>query len=199
MNGSDYPTRPAVLRCGRCGRITDWKEARVQIVCGCRAYLELPPPLVREAVPADRGRALEIFEREFGGRQLVASGQPVSLTNTDLLVAETEGGITGALAWRRVDGAFHIVALATDPLWQRSGVGGYLLAEAELLARRHMLPRVLVTVSNDNIPALYFYQRRGYRLDAVLRDSIASQPRNRDLIGFADIPIRDEIQLSKEL
>ena len=60
MNGSDYHGRPAVLRCGRCGRIADWKEARVQIVCGCRAYLELPPPLVREAVPADRERALGV-------------------------------------------------------------------------------------------------------------------------------------------
>ena len=191
--------RPAVLRCGRCGRIADWTEARVQIVCGCRARLELPPPLVREAAPGDRAPALDIFAREFGGRQLVADGQPVSLERTDLLVAETEGGVAGALAWRRVAGALHIVALATDPMWQRSGVGGYLLAEAELLARRLSLPLVRVTISNDNIPALYFYQRRGYRLSAVLPDSLSSQPANRGLVGFANIPIADEVQLAKKL
>jgi ribosomal protein S18 acetylase RimI-like enzyme len=191
--------RPAVLRCGRCGRIADWKDARVQIVCGCRSRLELPPPLVREAAAADRDRALDIFRREFGGRQLVADGQPVSLEHADLLVAETEGGVTGALAWRRVNDALHIMALATDPMWQRSGVGGYLVAEAELLARRQSLTRIRVTVSNDNIPALYFYQRRGYRLSAVLTDSLSAQPANRGVVGFAGIPIVDEIQLSKSL
>lgn len=190
---------PAVLRCGRCGRITDWTEARVQVVCGCRTRLELPPPLVREASEADRPRALEIFAREFRGRQLVADGQPVAVEAAELLVAETEGGINGALAWRPRDGHLHIVALATDPMWQRAGVGGSLLAEAEALALRQGLPGVLVTMTNDNIAGLYFYQRRGYRLRAVLSGAVSSQPQNRNLQGFAGIPIEDEIQLAKDL
>jgi GNAT superfamily N-acetyltransferase len=199
MSLSGYSDRPAVLRCGRCGRIADWNDARVQVVCSCRPRLELPPPLVHEASPADRERALDIFQREFRGRQLVAEGQPVSVADAQLLVAETEGGVSGALAWRRHNGHLHIVALATDPMWQRAGVGGYLLAEAEALARREGLPRVVVTMTNDNIPALYFYQRRGYRLSAVLSGAVSSHPRNRDLAGFAGIPIEDEIQLAKKL
>ena len=159
----DIPQQ-AVLRCGRCGRVATWPDARLQVVCGCRARLELPPPLVREATPADRELAAVIFRREFGGRQLVADGQPITLDAAELLVAETEGGISGALAWRQLADALHIIALATDPMWQRGGVGSYLLAEAELLARRLSLVRVIVTLSNDNIPAQYFYQRRGYRL-----------------------------------
>ena len=114
-------------------------------------------------------------------------------------MAETEGGVAGALAWRRLTDALHIIALATDPMWQRAGIGSYLLAEAELLARRLSLARVIITLSNDNIPAQYFYQRRGYRLTRVLAGAIAAQPRNAGLVGFADIPIVDEIQLSKEL
>ena len=191
--------RPAVLRCGRCGRIADWNDARVQVVCDCRPRLELAPPLVREAADADRERALEIFQREFRGRQLVADGEPVSFADAELLVAETEGGINGALAYRRRNAHLHIVALATDPMWQRGGVGGYLLAEAEALARRYGLSRMLVTMTNDNIPALYFYQRHGYRLAAVLSGAVSSQPRNRNLQGFAGIPIEDELQLAKNL
>lgn len=194
-----YPGAPAVLRCGRCGRIAGWNDARVQIVCGCRPRVELPPPLVREAFSTDRARALEIFGREFGDRQLVAGGQPVSVENGELLVGETEGGVAGALAWRRMDGAFHIIAVATDPMWQRSGLGGYLVAEAEMLARRNALPRIIATITNDNIPALYFYQRRGYRVTAVLPDVVAAQERNRNRVGFAGISIRDEIQLTKNL
>lgn len=199
MKRPESGDRAAVLRCGRCGRITDWKDARVQIVCGCRSKLELPPPLVREPNQLDREKAYAIFEGEFGGRQLVADGRPVSFADAHLLVAETEGGITGALAWRRLDHALHIVALATDPMWQRAGIGSYLLAEAELVAARESLPRVMVTVSNDNLPALYFYQRRGYRMSGVLQGAIAAQPQNKDLVGFAGIPVADEVQLAKSI
>jgi GNAT superfamily N-acetyltransferase len=199
VSAAEGQGRPAVLRCGRCGHIADWNDARLQVVCGCRARLELPPPLVREAEAADRARALDIFAGEFGGRQMIADGEPVDIDQPELLVAETEGGISGALAWRRRDGVRHIVALATDPLWQRAGVGGYLLAEAEVLARREGCSRVVVTMTNDNIPALYFYQRRGYRLSAVLQGAVSSHPRNRGLTGFAGIPIHDEVQLAKDL
>jgi ribosomal protein S18 acetylase RimI-like enzyme len=179
--------------------VVAWSEARVQIVCGCRQRVDLAPPLVREATPADRELAVDIFRREFGGRQLVAEGLPVTPEQAELLVAETEGGVAGALAWRRLADALHIIALATDPMWQRGGVGSYLLAEAELLARRLPVPRIIVTLSNDNIPAQYFYQRRGYRLTKVIPGAIAAQPRNHGITGFADIPIVDELQLTKDL
>jgi ribosomal protein S18 acetylase RimI-like enzyme len=179
--------------------VAAWPEARVQVVCGCRPRVDLPPPLVREATAADRAVANDIFRREFGGRQLVANGEPVSPDDADLLVAETEGGIAGALAWRRLPDSLHIIALATDPMWQRAGVGSYLLAEAELIARRLAVPRIVITLSNDNIPGQYFYQRRGYRVTRVIPGAIASQPQNRGIVGFANIPIVDELQLSKDL
>ena len=84
-------------------------------------------------------------------------------------------------------------------MWQRGGIGSYLLAEAELLARRLELATVIATLSNDNIPAQYFYLRRGYRVTKVLSGAVAAQPRNEGLVGFADIPIVDELQLAKTL
>jgi ribosomal protein S18 acetylase RimI-like enzyme len=197
MNKRAFGAKPAVLRCGRCGKFVDWEDSRLQVVCPCRPHLELPPVLVREATVVEREKALELFRRVFGPAQLVCYGETVALDDAAALVAETEGEIGGALAWRRFDGALHILALATDPMWQRAGVGGHLVAEAELLARRHELPRVIVTITNDNLPALYFYQRRGYRVSAILRDSVAEHSRDEQVLGFAGIPILDEIQLVK--
>jgi len=199
MNTSGFGAKPAILRCGRCGKFVDWQDSRLQVVCGCRPHLELPPVLVREASPADREKALELFKRDFGPAQLVAYGEAISLDHAAALVAETDNEIAGALAWRPFDGALHILALATDAMWQRAGVGGHLVAEAELLARRQGLPRVIVTIANDNLPALYFYQRQGYRISAILRDSIAAHTRGQQAVGFAGIPILDEIQLAKEI
>ena len=106
--------------------------------------------------------------------------------------------LSGALAYRLFGDALHIVALATDPMWQRSGVGGHLVAEAELLARRLNLSRLVVSTTNDNLPALYFYQRRDYRMAAMVPDSIIKHTK-QEVAGFAGIPVRDEIRLEKRL
>lgn len=197
MNRMLFGAKPAVLRCARCGRFVDWEDSRLQIVCGCRPHFDLPPVLVREATEDDRRKALELFRRDFGAGQLVAYGKPVALEDAQALVAETEDtDMAGALAWRQFEGAFHILALATDPMWQRAGVGGHLVAEAELLARRREQPRIVVTITNDNLPALYFYQRRGYRLAALRPDTVAQHTRGV-VVGFAGIPIQAELQLVK--
>ena len=198
MPDDDFSEKPAVLRCSRCGRIVDWADARLQIVCDCRPHIDLPPVLVREATDADRKAARELFERDFGRTHIVAFGEVMDVDQMPALVAVAHGDPSGALAYRLLGDALHIVALATDPMWQRSGVGAYLVAEAELLARRLKLARVVVATTNDNLPALYFYQRRGYRLTGVVPDSVV-QHTHQQQAGFAGIPVRDEITLEKML
>ena len=84
-------------------------------------------------------------------------------------------------------------------MWQRAGVGGHLVAEAEMLARGQRRSRIVVTITNDNLPAIYFYQRRGYRFVAIVRNSATTHAAGEAPMGFAGIPIRDELQLVKEL
>ena len=200
MSGLAFGARHPALRCGRCGRFAAWEESRLQIVCDCRPHLDLLPVLVREATtPEERETALGLFKRHFGHAPLVAFGRPVTLDGAEALLAEAEKEIGAALAWRPFEGAFHIIALATEPMWQRAGLGGHLVAEAELMARQREHTRVIVTLANDNIPALYFYQRRGYRITAVIPDSFASPRSTPAPVGFAGIPILDEVQLSKSL
>ena len=199
MNKQAFGAMHPVLRCGRCGRFADWGESRLQIVCACRPHLELLPVLVREATTAaDRDHAASLFKRHFGHTAMVAFGEPIAVDDAATLVAEAEQEIGAALAWRPMEAVFHIIALAPEPTWQRAGLGGHLVAEAELLARRESRPRVVVTLTNDNIPALYFYQRRGYRISAVRPDAVKRQTRT-EASGFAGIPVLDEIQLVKDL
>jgi ribosomal protein S18 acetylase RimI-like enzyme len=199
MTTSDqFGAKPAVLRCARCGKFVDWADAQVQIVCTCRPHLNLPPVLVREGTDADRAAVRELFERDFGRTQIVAFGQVVDIEQMPTLVAAMHRDPSGALAYRLHEDALHIVALATDPMWQRSGVGGHLVAEAELLARRLKLERVVVVTTNDNLPALYFYQRRGYRITGFVPESVVRHTR-QEIGGFAGIPVRDEIRLEKRL
>ena len=193
-----FGAKPDVLRCARCGKFVDWEDAHVQIVCTCRPRIDLPPVLVREATDRDRASVRELFARDFGRTQIVAFGEVMDVDQMPALVAVMSRDPAGALAYRLLGNVLHIVALATDPMWQRSGVGAYLLAEAELIARRLKLPRIVVATTNDNLPALYFYQRRGYRLMELIPDNVIAHT-GRQVAGFAGIPVRDEIRLEKAI
>jgi GNAT superfamily N-acetyltransferase len=177
----------------------DWEHARLQIVCDCRNQLELPPVLVRQATPEHVERIQELFISDFGHVTIVAFGEVMHADRELALVAEMKDDVAGALAYRRMGDALHVVALATDPMWQRSGVGGYLLAEAELLARRDGCTRILTATSNDNLPSLYFFQRHGFRLTEVSPDAFAQHLSVRNMPGFAGIPVRDEVRMEKRI
>jgi GNAT superfamily N-acetyltransferase len=194
----EFGSKPVVLRCGRCGRYVDWDEAQLQVICSCRPRIPLPPVLVHEATDRDRAIVRALLERGFGRMHIVAFGEVMNVDEMPALVATMHDEVSGALAYRLRGDGLHVVALATDPMWQRSGVGGHLIAEAELLARRLGLARLLVTTTNDNLPALYFYQRRGYRLTAIAPGSVVEQT-GTSLAGFAGIPVLDEIHLEKLL
>ena len=198
MPSDQFGAKPAVLRCSRCGKLVDWDDAQLQVVCTCRPRLELPPVFVREAVDADRPAVRALFASDFGRTKIVAFGEVMDIDQMPALVALVTQELAGALAYRLFGDALHMVALATDPLWQRSGVGGHLVAEAELLARRLDLRRTMVATTNDNLPALYFYQRRGYHLTGVVPGSITVHT-GQEVAGFAGIPVRDEVQLEKRL
>jgi ribosomal protein S18 acetylase RimI-like enzyme len=198
MSAEDFGAKPAVLRCARCGKFVDWDEARVQIVCGCRLRVDLPPFFVREATDDDRAAARALFHRDFGRTKIVAFGTVMDIDQTPALVAVMRDEPAGALAYRLMGDALHIVALATDPMWQRTGVGAYLVAEAELLARRLRLHRLVVATTNDNLPALYFYQRHGYCMTDLVPGAVVVHTREEQA-GFAGIPVRDEIRLEKRL
>lgn len=176
----------------------DWDEAQLQVVCSCRPHIPMPPVLVHEATDGERILVRDLFQRDFGRSRIVAFGEVMNVDEMPALVATMHEEVSGALAYRLLGDGLHIVALAADALWQRSGVGGRLVAEAELLARRLALSRVIVTTTNDNLPALYFYQRRGYRLTALRPGSVLAH--TSDVVaGFGSIPVRDEVHLEKLL
>ncbi len=191
--------KPAVLRCSRCGRFVAWEDARLQIVCNCRSYVKLPPVIVRASEAKDQTAIVDLFERDFGYTSIVSFGEEVKIEREPALAAWMKGELAGALVYRLLPDALLILALATDPMWQRSGVGGHLVAEAEAVARAKALTRVRVSTTNDNLPALYFYQRRQYHITGVVPGGMIGHVKESDSKGFGGIPLRDEIRLERTL
>jgi GNAT superfamily N-acetyltransferase len=84
-----------------------------------------------------------------------------------------------------------------------TGIGSALLAAVAHIASDAGCTRLSVVTTNDNLEALRFYQRRGFRL-TLLRPGAVDRSRE-DLkpeipeYGAFDIPLRDELELEMEL
>jgi ribosomal protein S18 acetylase RimI-like enzyme len=82
------------------------------------------------------------------------------------------------------------------------GVGASLIATLAELAEAAGARRMSAMVTNDNVRGLRYYQRLGFRL-SELRAGVIEELRARKpwipAKGQDDIPIRDEIELVRDL
>jgi GNAT superfamily N-acetyltransferase len=84
-----------------------------------------------------------------------------------------------------------------------AGTGSALLAAVRGLAEHAGCTRLWVVTTNDNVDALRFYQRRGFRLTTVRPGAVdASRVTLKPEIptsGAYGIPLRDELELEMQL
>jgi ribosomal protein S18 acetylase RimI-like enzyme len=135
-------------------------------------------------------------------------GEPVMVvhdTEYDLrllpaFVAEDSGRIVGVLTIVEQDTALEIVSCDAD--LPGNGVGGALVAAAVKYARSRGLERAWCTTTNDNLPALGFWQSLGFELTALRPNAVAEARRRKPSIprfGHRGLPIRDELDLVRHL
>ena len=155
--------------------------------------------LAPDAVPAADLAAF--IQAAWGGDMVVAHGERIVPAQLPGLVAVSEGRIVGHGSYRIVEGACEITSIAADP--PHRGIGSALMEAITGEARRSGCRRAWLTTTNDNLDALRFYQRRGFRLIA-LRSGAVDEAR-RDLkptlpvIGSHGIRMRDELDLELPL
>jgi ribosomal protein S18 acetylase RimI-like enzyme len=136
--------------------------------------------------------------REFWGADVVV-GHGRVFRPAELPGFLVEGG-DGLLTYEVRGGTLEIVTInAVDG---RRGIGTALVEAAVDAARAHGCTEVRVTTTNDNVDALRFYQRRGFRLVELRPGALA---RSRELkpeipeLGAYGIPLRDELELVREI
>jgi GNAT superfamily N-acetyltransferase len=136
----------------------------------------------------------------WGATVVVSRGRLHDALSLPGFVASLAGGRVGLATFRVEDDECELVTL--DSEIEGRGVGSALIEAVKQEAVRHGCRRLWLITTNDNLHALRFYQRRGFRLVAVHRDAIE---RSRDLkpaiplVGADGIPLRDEIELELPL
>jgi GNAT superfamily N-acetyltransferase len=155
---------------------------------------------VRTAEPPD-GPRVETFLTEHGATRVARLGELVEAREHPALIAEDSGRLVGLLTYVTDGDRCEVLTLHAAEQWR--GVGTALIAEVERVAAAAGCRRLWLITTNDNVDALRFYQRRGFRLarlhpGAVDRSRRSLRPEIPE-IGEHGIPLRDELELHKEL
>jgi len=155
---------------------------------------------VAQAEETIRREMLEGVARHFESSIVVTTSGAWDVETLDGLIAVDGARVVGSISWRSESLEVEIVSLFADP--PRSGVGSRLLDGAIVSARRRGANRIWLVTTNDNIDALRFYQRRGFRLARVHCGSIDEARKIKPSIpirGAYDIEIHDDVELAMTL
>ncbi|MCC5804067.1 GNAT family N-acetyltransferase [Rossellomorea vietnamensis] len=141
----------------------------------------------------------DFFHHHWGSPKMVISSGVYDCATLDgFAVLNKDNRITGLITYVLKGTECEIISL--DSLEEKKGIGTSLMKEVDRVAAENGCRRITLITTNDNLLALKFYQKRGFRISMIHRDAVEKARRIKPeipLIGNDGIPIRDEIELEK--
>ncbi|HEY2958667.1 MAG TPA: GNAT family N-acetyltransferase [Actinomycetota bacterium] len=153
---------------------------------------------------ADDRPAVAAFLAQRGATRVARRNQLVDPLEHPALLAEDQRGgrLLGVLTYVVDRDRAQCEVLTLHAVQQWRGVGTALLQLVEQAAQQGC-GRLWLVTTNDNVDALRFYQRRGFRLAALRRGAVddgrARLKPEIPTVGDYGIPLRDELELDKPL
>ncbi|TWP51622.1 GNAT family N-acetyltransferase [Lentzea tibetensis] len=153
---------------------------------------------VRPIEEADRIVVARLVLELWGAHTAVAHGEVFFPASLPGFLVERQGQVLGLLTYAVSDSLLEIVTV--DALRRGRGVGSALIDATVRKARQIGCSRVRLTTTNDNLDALRFYQRRGFKLCALRPDAVREARKLKPeipTVGDFGIPITDELDLER--
>jgi ribosomal protein S18 acetylase RimI-like enzyme len=159
-----------------------------------------PEVRIRAVHERDRPMLTWLVAELWGSAVVAVHGTEFRPAELGGFIAERAGRIVGLVTYDLDADMLEIVTL--NALERRVGIGTMLIDATANKARRCGCREVRLTTTNDNVDALRFYQRRGFRM-AELRPGAVDQSRRIKpeipRTGEYGIPLHDEIELTLQL
>lgn len=155
---------------------------------------------IRPLEPHDRDWVVELLRAHWHSTRVVSRGVVHHADRLPGFVALLDGKRVGLATYHLEAGACEIVTL--NSLRHGCGVGSALVKAVLHMAQEGGCRRVWLVTTNDNLPALRFYRRCGFRLVAVHRGALERSRQLKPeipLLGLNGVPMRDEIELAYPL
>jgi 2-oxo-4-hydroxy-4-carboxy--5-ureidoimidazoline (OHCU) decarboxylase len=139
-----------------------------------------------------------MISRLQGSEQVARLGELIDPLALECLVAEVDGRPIGLASVHEAAGkGLELVLLLSDP--SDAGAGTALTETARQVAAASGHHRLWLVTTNDNLPAIHFYLRRGMSVAAVHAGAVAAdralKPEIPDRNQQNGLPIRDLVEL----
>ena len=160
----------------------------------------MKPFTIRTINPADKTWISRTLTKHWGAPAVVSRGVIHQANLLPGFIAIFRGNPSGLVTYHIRSNHCEIVTL--DSLVTGIGIGKALLDAVCQTAQALECRRVWLITTNDNMPAIRYYQKKGFRLVAVYPNAIQHSRKLKPCIpkvGLDGIPIRDEIEFEKIL
>jgi ribosomal protein S18 acetylase RimI-like enzyme len=151
---------------------------------------------IRTLTTDDRAWANRLIEEHWGSVKIVTRGKVHDASTLAGFVAIKDGQRAGVVTYLIEADQCELVSL--NSLVEGMGIGTALTDAVRVAAAAAGCWRLWLITTNDNLAAVRFYQKRGFRLAALHRDALEETRRLKPtlpLTGIDGIPLRDEIEL----
>lgn len=156
---------------------------------------------IRSLVSSDREWATKYWRERWGSERIALHDVLYNIMDLPGFVAERDGEPAGVATYLVTGDTCELMTL--DCITKFAGTGTALVERVTEEAISHGCAWLTVTTTNDNLDALRFYQRRGFRLASVDAGAVDRQRRTLKpeipVVGEYQIPIRDEVHLRMSL
>jgi ribosomal protein S18 acetylase RimI-like enzyme len=162
--------------------------------------MPMASPAVRPLRERERDWLRTTLRERWPPELLVGRGRVRKISELSALVAVDGSERVGLLTYVIEDEVAELVTL--DALRPGVGVGASLISALAEVAYASGARRMFAMVTNDNVRGLRYYQRLGFRLNELRAGAIAELRGRKPWIpatGQDDIPLRDEIELVRDL
>lgn len=144
----------------------------------------------------DREWLARLLLDDWGGLEMITRGRVHRANELPGLLARMDGQRAGVLLLKPDRDECELVLLQS--LVEGVGVGSSLLRAAASMGRSKGWKRLWLITTNDNLPAVRFYLKRGLTIAAIHQDAIKLSRRLKPqipVLGINDVPIKDEVEM----
>ena len=142
----------------------------------------------------DREEVAAFIEQHWHSRLVMSHGEKFYPHDEEGFIERRDGKLVGLLTYHIDGDAMEILTL--NATLEGAGIGSSLMLSAIERARDRGCRRIMMTTTNDNLRAIGFYQRLGFRLATVNIGVVDEARKIKPQIpetGERGIPIHDEI------
>ncbi len=158
-------------------------------------------PIVEPAGEVDLPEIVEMISSHFGHPDLLSFGVHYHPRDLSHLVIRDGRALGACASWVVAKDSVRVPSVQVETAFRGAGLGLALSEAIERTAVRERCTRLENSVTNDNLPALGFWQRSGYRITGIAVGEVERLLQSFGLPTRAvrGLPIRDEIRLEKRL